>query len=58
MDEATFAASFPKFMWVPSREVARESIEALAHARGGLLRGEIARARRKPQRRQTRCDGA
>ncbi len=35
----TVADAFPKFMWVPSREVAREGIEALAHDRGGVIPG-------------------
>jgi short-subunit dehydrogenase len=39
MDERTFADAFPKFMWVPSREVAREGIEALTHDRGGVIPG-------------------
>ena len=39
MDERTFAAAFPKFMWVESREVARQGIEALEHDRGGVIPG-------------------
>jgi len=39
MDEATFAASFPKFMWVPSREVAKAGVDALAEDRGSVIPG-------------------
>ncbi|OAN32626.1 SDR family NAD(P)-dependent oxidoreductase [Mycolicibacterium iranicum] len=33
MDERTFAAAFPKFLWIPSREVAKKGIEALESGR-------------------------
>ena len=39
MDERTFADAFPKFMWIPSREVARTGIEALEHDRGSVIAG-------------------
>ncbi|OBK15069.1 SDR family NAD(P)-dependent oxidoreductase [Mycobacterium asiaticum] len=39
MDERTFAAAFPKFLWKPSREVARTGIEALAGDRGTVIAG-------------------
>ena len=39
MDERTFAAAFPKFLWIPSREVARTGIEALEHDRGSVIPG-------------------
>ena len=39
MDERTFADAFPKFMWVPSRDVARAGIEALEHNRGEVIPG-------------------
>ena len=39
MDEREFAASFPKFMWKPSREVARAGVEALEHDRGTVIPG-------------------
>ncbi|MBB2989379.1 hypothetical protein FHR72_000842 [Mycolicibacterium iranicum] len=39
MDERTFAAAFPKFMWVESRAVARKGIDALANDRGSVIPG-------------------
>ena len=33
MDERTFAAAFPKFLWIPSRDVAKKGIEALESGR-------------------------
>jgi short-subunit dehydrogenase len=39
MDEKTFAAAFPKFMWMPSREVAKEGIDALDNDRGSVIPG-------------------
>ncbi|MET0698505.1 MAG: SDR family oxidoreductase [Mycobacterium sp.] len=39
MDERTFANAFPKFMWMPSREVAREGVEALEHDKGSVIPG-------------------
>ncbi|MDG4663424.1 SDR family oxidoreductase [Mycobacterium sp. 236(2023)] len=33
MDERTFAAAFPKFLWIPSRDVAKKGIEALETGR-------------------------
>jgi short-subunit dehydrogenase len=39
MDEKTFAASFPKFLWMPSREVARIGVDALEHDRGEVIAG-------------------
>ncbi|KUI10137.1 oxidoreductase [Mycolicibacterium acapulense] len=39
MDERAFAAAFPKFMWVPSREVARIGVDALEHDRGTVIAG-------------------
>lgn len=33
MDERTFAAAFPKFLWIPSRDVAKKGIEALVSGR-------------------------
>jgi hypothetical protein len=39
MDEKTFAAAFPKFLWMPSREVARIGVDALAHDRGEVIAG-------------------
>jgi short-subunit dehydrogenase len=40
MDEKAFAAAFPKFLWMPSREVARIGIEALAADRGLVIAGK------------------
>ncbi|MGK2854719.1 MAG: SDR family NAD(P)-dependent oxidoreductase [Microbacteriaceae bacterium] len=39
MDERTFAAAFPKFMWVPSRDVAKAGVDALAEDRGSVIPG-------------------
>jgi short-subunit dehydrogenase len=39
MDEKTFAAAFPKFLWMPSREVAKVGIDALEHDRGDVIAG-------------------
>jgi uncharacterized protein len=39
MDEKAFAAAFPKFMWMPSREVAKVGVDALAHDRGDVIAG-------------------
>ena len=37
--ERTFADAFPKLLWMPSREVARAGIDALADDRGSVLPG-------------------
>lgn len=39
MDEKTFAESFPKFLWMPSREVAKVGVDALEHDRGEVIAG-------------------
>jgi hypothetical protein len=39
MDEKKFAAAFPKFLWMPSREVARIGVEALDKDRGSVIAG-------------------
>jgi uncharacterized protein len=39
MDEKKFAAAFPKFLWMPSREVARAGVAALEHDRGTVIAG-------------------
>jgi short-subunit dehydrogenase len=39
MDERAFTAAFPKFLWMPSREVARLGIDALARDRGVVIAG-------------------
>jgi short-subunit dehydrogenase len=39
MDERTFAEAFPKFLWMPSRDVAKVGIDALEHDRGGVIAG-------------------
>ena len=39
IDERTFADAFPKLLWMPSREVARAGIDALADDRGSVLPG-------------------
>src|SRR5581483_11879990 len=39
MDERTFADAFPKFMWMPSREVARIGVDALDRDRGTVIAG-------------------
>jgi uncharacterized protein len=39
MDERKFADAFPKFMWMPSREVARIGVDALDRDRGTVIAG-------------------
>lgn len=39
MDEKTFAAAFPKFLWMPSREVANVGVDALERDRGDVIAG-------------------
>ncbi|MCV7282826.1 SDR family oxidoreductase [Mycolicibacterium flavescens] len=39
MDEKKFAAAFPKFLWMPSREVARIGVDAIEHDRGNVIAG-------------------
>jgi short-subunit dehydrogenase len=39
MDEKTFAAAFPKFLWMPSRDVARVGVDALERDRGTVIAG-------------------
>jgi short-subunit dehydrogenase len=39
MDEKAFAKSVPKFLWMPSREVAKVGIDALEHDRGDVIAG-------------------
>jgi uncharacterized protein len=39
MDERTFADAFPKFLWMPSREVARTGVDALDRDRGTVIPG-------------------
>jgi uncharacterized protein len=39
MDDRTFADAFPKFMWVPSRDVARIGGDALDEDRGTVIAG-------------------
>jgi len=39
MDEKKFAAAFPKFLWMPSREVAKAGVDALEHDRGTVIAG-------------------
>lgn len=39
MDEAKFAAAFPKFLWMPSRDVAKAGVDALEHDRGEVIAG-------------------
>jgi uncharacterized protein len=39
MDERTFASAFPKFLWLGSRAVAKEGIDALADGRGSVIPG-------------------
>ena len=39
VDELTFEKSFPKFMWMPSRAVAKVGVEALDHDRGSVIAG-------------------
>jgi short-subunit dehydrogenase len=39
MDEEKFAAAFPKFLWMASRDVARIGVEALENDRGIVIAG-------------------
>ncbi|MFZ0834727.1 MAG: SDR family oxidoreductase [Mycobacterium sp.] len=39
MDERAFADAFPQFMWMPSRDVARVGVDALAGDRGLVIAG-------------------
>ncbi len=39
MDERAFADAFPRFLWKPSREVARAGVDALEHDRGTVIPG-------------------
>jgi len=39
MDEKKFAAAFPKFLWMPSRAVARIGVDALERDRGEVIAG-------------------
>jgi hypothetical protein len=39
MDEHAFAAAFPKFLWMPARDVARVGVDALAHDRAEVIAG-------------------
>ncbi|WP_041781716.1 SDR family NAD(P)-dependent oxidoreductase [Mycolicibacterium chubuense] len=39
IDEDVFGAAFPKFMWTPSRTVAKAGIDALAGDRGSVIPG-------------------
>jgi short-subunit dehydrogenase len=39
MDERTFADAFPKFLWKPSRDVARIGVDALDSDRGTVIAG-------------------
>jgi short-subunit dehydrogenase len=39
MDEKAFADAFPKFLWMPSRDVAKVGIDALEHDRGDVIAG-------------------
>jgi hypothetical protein len=39
MDEAAFAAAFPKFLWMPSRDIAKAGIDALEHDRASVIPG-------------------
>jgi short-subunit dehydrogenase len=39
MDERTFADAFPKFLWKPSREVARAGVDALDGDKGSVIPG-------------------
>ncbi|MGO4441898.1 SDR family NAD(P)-dependent oxidoreductase [Mycobacterium sp. 2YAF39] len=40
MDEDKFEAAFPKFLWMPSRDVARAGVDALEHDRGSVIAGK------------------
>lgn len=39
MDGQTFAAAFPKFLWMPSRTVAKSGIDGLDQGRGAVIPG-------------------
>ncbi len=39
MDERAFADAFPKFLWMPSRDVARTGVDALDGDRGTVIAG-------------------
>lgn len=39
MDERAFADAFPKFLWMPARDVARVGLDALAHDKGEVIAG-------------------
>ena len=39
MEERTFAAAFPKFLWMPSRDVARTGVDALDGDRSTVIAG-------------------
>jgi uncharacterized protein len=39
MDEKQFAAAFPKFLWMASRDVAKAGVDALEHDRGEVIAG-------------------
>jgi len=39
MDEDKFAAAFPKFLWMPSRDVAKAGVDALERDRGAVIAG-------------------
>ncbi len=39
MDEKKFAAAFPEFLWMPSRDVARIGVDALDRDRGFVIAG-------------------
>jgi short-subunit dehydrogenase len=39
MDEKKFAAAFPKFLWMPARDVARIGVEALERDKGTAIAG-------------------
>ncbi|OLT94202.1 SDR family NAD(P)-dependent oxidoreductase [Mycobacterium syngnathidarum] len=43
MDERAFAAAFPKFLWMPARDVARVGVDALAHDKGEVIAGAPSR---------------
>ena len=40
MDETKFVAACPKFLWMPSRDVARIGVEALENDRGSVIAGK------------------
>lgn len=39
MDERTFADAFPKFLWMPSRAVAKAGVDAVAAGRANVIAG-------------------